>query len=120
MVRKRGVGRSTVRVRGDLAADSREAGLAFVFALGVGRRRAVPLVEESLGVERRELDCEQGVREEELVARSVEVDAERELLDLLWYEEGREGLGAVCVGQIARGEGGHQGAAIPGWKGYAS
>ena len=86
-MRKRGVGWSTAGVRGDLATASREAESevepAFAFAVGVGRRRAVPLVGESPGVERREPDCGRGVREEELVARSVEVDAARELLDPL-------------------------------------
>ena len=92
-MRKRGVGWSTAGVRGDLATASREAEseveLAFAFAVGVGRRRAVPLVGESRGVERREPDCGRGVRVEELVARSVEVDAARELLDPLGYGEGR-------------------------------
>ena len=55
MVRQRGVGWSTAGVRGDLATASREVGseveLAFGFALGVGRRRGVPLIGESAGVE---------------------------------------------------------------------
>ena len=41
---------------------------------------------ESPGVDRRELGCERGVGEE-LGARSVEVDAERELLEPLEYGE---------------------------------
>ena len=94
MWRKRGVDGSSTGVRGDLATASREAAesefeLAFVVALGVGRRRVATLVGESPGVERRELDCGRGVREE-LVVRSVEVDAERELLDPLGYGEGRD------------------------------
>jgi len=92
-MRKRGVCWSTAGVRGDLATASREAEseveLAFAFAVGVGSRRAVPFVGESPGVERREPDCGRGVREEELVARSVEVDAARVLLDPLGYGEGR-------------------------------
>ena len=43
----------------------------------------VVLVGESRGVERRDVDCARGVREEELVARSVDVDAEREVLEPL-------------------------------------
>ena len=85
---------------GDLAADPREAELVVAFALGVGRRGAVQLAEESPGVEHRELGCGRGVREEELVARSVEVDAERELSDPLGYGEG-----AGCVRWIACGDG---------------
>jgi len=80
MVRKRGVGWTTASVRGDLAVDSRAAELGFAFAVCVGRRRAVPLVGESPGVERRKLDYGRRVREEELVARSVDVDEERVLL----------------------------------------
>jgi len=67
-----------------------EVELAFAFALGVGKWCTIPLVRESPGVERRELDRGRGVREEELVARSVQVDAERELLDPLGYGEGRD------------------------------
>ena len=70
-----------------------------MFALGEGRRRAVPLVGESPGVERREPDCGRGVREEELVARSVDVDAERELLDPLGCEGAH--LWESCLGYIA-------------------
>jgi len=79
----------TAGVQGGLATASREAEseieYAFAFALGVGKWRAIPLVGESSGVERRELDGGRGVREEERVAQSVEVDAERELLDPLGY-----------------------------------
>ena len=60
-----------------------EAELALVFVVGMGGRRAVPLVGESSGVERCELDWGQQVREEELGARSVGVDTERGLLNLL-------------------------------------
>ena len=104
-MRTRGSGWSTAGVRGDLATASREAEseveLAFAVAVGVGRRRAVPLVGESPGVERREPDCGRGVREEELVARSVDVDAERELLDPLGYGEGRESERGACVRLLA-------------------
>ena len=87
---------------GRFGDDSREAELAFTFALGVwGGGGAVPLVRESPGVERREPDCGRGVREEELVARSVEVDAERELLDPLGYGEGRESERGACVRLLA-------------------
>ena len=100
-MRRRGVGWSTADVRGNLATDSREAELAFMFALGVGG--AVPLVRESPGVERREPDCGRGVREEELVARSVDVDAERELLNPLGYGEGRESERGACVTIVSAG-----------------
>ena len=86
--------RECTRVRGDLATGSREAVSevepAFALALCVGRRGAVPLVGESPRVEHRKLDSGGGVCEEELVVRSVEVDAERELLDPLGYGEGRD------------------------------
>ena len=84
------------RCTGDLAADPREAELVVAFALGVGRRDAVQLVEGSPGVEHREFGCGRGVREEELVARSVEVDAERELSDPLGERVGtRSGMRAL-------------------------
>jgi len=97
-----GVSWSTAGVWGDLAAGSREAEPAFAFALGVARRRAVPLVGDSLGVGRRELDCGRGVREEELVARSVEVDAERKLLNPLGFGEGRGSERDAWVGLFAQ------------------
>jgi len=56
------------------------------------RRRAVQLIGESLGVDWRELNRGRGMREE-LVARKVKVDAERELLDPLDIERAR------CVGR---------------------
>jgi len=75
IVQKREVSWLTAGVRGDLATASREprseVELAFVFALGMGRRRAVLLVGVSSGVGRCELDCGRGVREDEIVARSV-------------------------------------------------
>ena len=80
------------RVRGDLATPSRaaESEDELALALGVGRRRAVPFVGESPGVERRDDDWARGARDDELVARSVEVDAERELFEPLGYGEGKD------------------------------
>lgn len=72
-----------------MGATSRTAESEFELAVGVGRRRAVPFVGESPGVERREEDCVRGVRDE-LDARRVVVDAERELFDPLGYGEGKE------------------------------
>jgi hypothetical protein len=77
-----------------------EVELVLAVALGVGRRRAVPLVGESPGVERRGLDWGREAREEALAARSVEVDAERELLDPLGYGEGRESERDAWVGLL--------------------
>jgi hypothetical protein len=66
-------------------SDGSEVELTF----GVGRWRGVLLVGESPSVVRGDVNCTRGTREEELVARSVDVDAERELLEPLGYEEGR-------------------------------
>ena len=88
----------------------------------MGRWRVIPLVRESLGVERRKLDGGRGVRKEGLVARSVEVDAKRELLNPLRYGEGRDSERDACIGLLAE-TGGGQGTIIPSWKGpkgYAS
>ena len=67
MVQKRGVGCSGVGVWEDSGTASREAEseieIVFAFALGVGRRRVIPLIDESRGVEWRELGCGQGVCE---------------------------------------------------------
>jgi hypothetical protein len=77
-----------------LAAASREAEseveLAFALELGVERWHAVPLVGEPPGVERHGLDWGREVCEEVLVARSVEVDAESELLTPLGHGESRD------------------------------
>ena len=79
-------------VRGEFTTASHEAKsevktcVHVQVRVDVGRRRAVLLAGESSGVERRELDCGRGVRDE-LAARSVEVDAARELLDPLGYGE---------------------------------
>ena len=119
---KAGVGWSTAGVQGDLAAALREAevqlAFAFAFALGVGRPPVVPPVEESPGVERRELDCGRGAREE-LVARGVEVDAERELLDPLRYGEDRDSERDAWVRLLAE-NGGNQGTVVASRKGYAT
>jgi hypothetical protein len=100
--RKRaGGGWSGAGVRGDLATASR--GIAesdVVLALCVGRRRVVVLVGESPGVERRDVDCARGVREE-LVARSVDVDAEGEELDPLGYGKGKDSDRAAGTGLSA-------------------
>lgn len=74
--------------------------------MGVGRRRpAVPFVGEPAGVERREeADWARWVRDE-LVARSVVVDAERELLDPLGYGVGRDSERAVGI-EVPEGTGG--------------
>jgi hypothetical protein len=54
---------------------------------------------ESPGVERRELDCGRGVGEE-FVARSVEVDVERKLLDPLGYGECKDSNRDAGVGLL--------------------
>ena len=117
MWRKRGADWSTAGVRGDLAATASrgaesEVELVLAFALGVGRRRAVPLVGESPGVERRGLDWGREARDEALAARSVEVDAERELLDPLGYGEGRDSERDAWVGLLAE-TGGVKGRSSP-------
>ena len=71
-----------------------EVELTFAFALGV-----VPLVGELPGAEQRELGCERGVCEE-LVAWSLEVDAERKLLYSLGYGEGRDSERDAWVGLL--------------------
>ena len=107
---------------GDLATGSREAEseveLAFVFAFGLGRRCAVPLVGRSLRVERR-TRMRLRLCDEELVARSVEIDAGRELLDPLGYGEGRNSERDPCVGLLAEA-GGRQAAVVASGKGYAT
>ena len=100
-------------VRGDLAAASHEAvesevERAFTFGPGMGKWRVVvPLVGESPGVEQHEPEGGRGVRKVVVVVgRSVEVEAERELLDPLGY-------GAGCVDWVDRGDGGRQGRSSP-------
>jgi hypothetical protein len=60
----------------------------------------VPFVGESMGVERREADWVRGVRAEP-EARSVVVDAERELFDPLGYGDGKESERVAWTGLIA-------------------
>jgi len=87
-----------------LAVASREAAeseveLAFTFGPGVGRRRVVvPLVGESPGVECREPEGRQGVREV-VVGRSVGVEVECERLDPLGYGEGRDSERDAWIGE---------------------
>ena len=57
--------------------------------VGIGGRGAACGAGRSLGVERRDDDWAHGVRDDELVARSVEVDAGRELFEPLGYGEGK-------------------------------
>ena len=45
------------------------------------------------------------LRDEELVPRSVEVDAGRELLDMVGYGEGRDSERDACVGLLAEAGG---------------
>ena len=82
-------GGSGTGTRGDLATVA-ERDVELAFALGVGRRRAVPFVGESPGVERREADDWVRWVRDELEARSVVVDAERELTDPLGYGNGKD------------------------------
>jgi len=86
---------------GNSATTSREAGseveLGFAFESGVGRQRGVPLVGESAGVEGLQAEA----REEEPLARRVEVDTEKELSDLLVYGEGRDSEWDAWVGLVA-------------------
>jgi hypothetical protein len=70
------------------------------------------LVGESPGVERRDVDGARGAREEELVTRSVDVDAERELLEPLGYGEGRDSDRVAWVG-LAADMGGVRGRSSP-------
>ena len=99
-MRKRGGG-SGAGVRGDLAVTSRvaeaESEVELAFVVGVWRRRAVPFVGESPGVERREDDGLRGARPE-LDTRSVVVDAESELFDPLGYGEGKVSERDVWIG----------------------
>jgi hypothetical protein len=104
---------STAGIRGDFLTASREAeskvGLVLVFPLGLahcaGRPRAVPLVRESPGFERGELNCGRGARNGEFVARSVEVDAESEVLNPLAHEEGGDSERDAWVGLLAETKG---------------
>lgn len=97
--------------RGDLAPASREVeskvelAFVFIFALGMGRRHAVPLVCESPGVEWRELRHGRGVHEEKLVARCIGVDEGRELLNPLRYEESEDSDQDVWVELLVETEG---------------
>ena len=102
-------------MRGDLATASRGVAERDVeLALGVGRRRVVVvLVGESPGVERRDVDCARGVRgEEELVARSVDVEAEREELEPLGYGKGKDSDRAAWTG-LSADTGGVRGRSSP-------
>jgi hypothetical protein len=73
--------------RGDLETASREVAESEVeVEFGIGRRRGMLLVGEPPGVERCIVDCACGASKEELVARSVDADEERELLESLEYE----------------------------------
>jgi hypothetical protein len=113
--RKRaGGGWSGPGVRGDLATASRGVAESDVeLALGVGRRRVVVvLVGESPGVERRDVDCARGVREEELVTRSVDVEAEREELEPLGYGKGKDSDRAAWTG-LSADTGGVRGRSSP-------
>ena len=105
-MRNRGGG-SGSGTRGDLATAA-ESDVELALALGVGRRRVVPFVGESPGVERREADCVRCVRDE-LEARSVVVDAERELADPLGYGDGRDSERAG----LPEGTGGVKGRSSP-------
>jgi len=84
------------RLGGGLARGSKVE-LAFALASSVGWRREVPLVGESAGVEGLQAEA----REEELLARRVEVDTEKELSDLLVYGEGRDSEWDAWVGLLA-------------------
>jgi hypothetical protein len=88
-----------------------ESDVELALALGVGRRRVVPFVGESPGVERREDDWVRWVRDE-LEARSVVVDAERELADPLGYGEGKDSERAGTTG-LPEGTGGVKGRSSP-------
>jgi hypothetical protein len=81
--------------------------------VGVGRwRAAVPFVGEPAGVERREeADCARWERDE-MEARSVVVDAERELLDPLGYGVGRDSERAEGI-EVPEGTGGVRGRSSP-------
>jgi hypothetical protein len=56
------------------------------------------LARESSGVKRRDVDCAREAREDSLVAHSVDVDPERELLEPLVYEEGRNSNRDAWIG----------------------
>jgi len=93
---------STAGVQGDLAADSREAELAFAFALGVGRRCAVLLFGESPSHRESSVANSTVGAHEVLAARNVEVDTERELLNPLGYGEYRDSERDAWVGLLAQ------------------
>ncbi len=119
---------------GSRPAESEDE-LALVF--GVERRRAVPFVGTSPRVDRHDDDWAGGVRDDELAARNVEVDAKRELFDPPGYGEGKDSvrhawsggrrhLGGICyaggrVKLMWRGRVGHhllaqyEGVYLKGW-----
>jgi hypothetical protein len=96
------VGPSLTRWPGDLATASREVAESYVeLAFSIWRGRAVLLIGESSGVERRD------------------VDPERELLEPLGYEEGRDS-NRGCVDWVGRGYEGCEWTVVAGWKGYVA
>jgi hypothetical protein len=87
-----------------LATASREVAESYVeLTFSIWRGRAVLLVGEWSGVERRDVDCAREAREEALVAHSVDVDPER-----------------GCVDWVGRGYEGCEWTVVAGWKGYVA
>jgi hypothetical protein len=104
---------------GDLATASREVAERYVeLTFSIWRRRAMLLTGESSGVKRRDVNCAREAREA-LVAHSVDVDPERELLEPLGYEEGRDTNRVAWIG-LAADTRRVSGRSSPGWKRYVA